>query len=196
MSWRPCIFLIGCSLTHQLQQESIQGFFWGGETSRITFQSEANVKETLTEYELLLKVEEVLVEYGLILKASVDNPFVAERLSVNDIPVISIQNGQGIVQDEDGTNQTKYMSNRLALESAGDYGNKPITSTLTNFIKQWKFYDFRQDTIRLYLENIGLSPLDKLKDSRPMPGMSDSGSTLSALLSYWYENDRKRFYSV
>ena len=39
---------------------SIRGFFWGGEANRITFQSEANVKETVTEYELLLKVEEAL----------------------------------------------------------------------------------------------------------------------------------------
>ena len=175
---------------------SIRGFFWGGEANRITFQSETKVKETETEFELVLKVEEILAEYKLVFKTVVDNPFVTERLVVDDIPVISIQNGEGIVSEEDGTNPTKYRSNQLALESAGDYGTKPITSTLANFVKHWKFYDFEPDSIRLYLENLGLTPLDKLKDSHPMPGMSDRGSTLSALLSYWYESDRKRFYKV
>ena len=175
---------------------AIRGFFWAGEANRVAFQSETNVKETISEYGLMIKVEEVLAEYGLVFKPEADNPFVAERLSVGGIPVISIQNGQGEVQDEDGRNQTKYKSNRLALESAGNYGNKPITSTLTNFIKQWKFYDFQQDSIRLYFENLGMSPLDKLKDSRPLPSLRDGGSTLSALLSYWHESDRKRFYNV
>ena len=33
-------------------------------------------------------------------------------------------------------NETPYKSNKLALKSAGDYGNKPITSILTEFIKE------------------------------------------------------------
>ncbi len=174
----------------------IQSFFWAGEANRVAFQSETNVIETVSEYELMLKVDEVLAEYGIAFKPDADNPYVTEKLSIDGIPVISIQNGQGKVQDEDGRNQTKYNSNRLALESAGNYGNKPITSALTNFIKQWMFYEFQQDSIRLYFENLGISPLDKLNVSRPLPGLRNSGSTLSALLSYWYESDRKRFYNV
>ena len=103
----------------------IQGFFYAGETHRITFQSEFNVKEPITEYEVLFKVENTPVEYGLMFNAGNENPFIIERLLINNVPVISIQNGLGKVQDEDGTNQTEYKSNQLALESAGNYGNKP-----------------------------------------------------------------------
>ena len=169
---------------------SIRGFFWTGEANRITFQSQTNVEESPTEYELLLKVEDTPTEYELAFNAGADNPFIAEKLSVNNILVISIQNGQGMVQDEDGTTQTKYGSKQLALESAGDYGNKPITSTLTEFIKRWKFYDFDPDSIRLYLAPFQQIQLDSLNERGPL---SDTGATLSALLSHWYENDRGRF---
>lgn len=172
---------------------SIRGFFWAGEANRITFQSQSNAEEAPTEYELMLKVEETPTEYELAFSAGADNPFVAEKLSVNDIPVISIQNGQGMVQDEDGTNQTKYRSNQLALESAGDYGDKPITSALTKFIKSWKFYDLQPHPIRLYFEAFEQIRLDKLKEFGALPGLSDNGSTLSTLLSYWHENDPERF---
>ena len=177
--------------------ESIRGFFGAGEASRITFQSETNVKENVTEYELLLKVGETLAEYELVFKAGIDNPLVAEKLLVDDVPVISIQNGQGIVKDEDGKNQTKYSSNRLALESAGNYGNKPITSALTNFIKQWKFYDFQPDSIPLYIDSfLWQDPLDTLKELGELTGINDRGSTLAVLLPHWYENDQKRFRSI
>ena len=172
---------------------SIRGFFWAGEANRVTFQSQSNAEEAPTEYELILKVEETPTEYELAFSAGADNPFITEKLSVNDIPVISIQNGQGIVQDEDGTNQTKYRSNQLALESAGDYGNKPITNVLTKFIKRWKFYDFEPNPIRLYFEAFEQIRLDKVKDLGSSSNLSDNGSTLSALLSYWHENDRGRF---
>ena len=115
---------------------------------------------------------------------------------VDDVPVISIQNGQGIVRDEDGKNQTKYSSSRLALESAGNYGNKPVTSTLTNFIKQWKFYDFQPDSIRIYIESLWQNPLDTLKEWGEITGIKDSGSTLSVLLLHWHESDRERFCSI
>ena len=53
-----------------------------------------------------------------------------------------------MVQDEDGSNHTNYKSNKLALQSAGDYGNKPITRALTEFIKGWEFYDFQPGHMR------------------------------------------------
>lgn len=176
----------------------LRGFFWGGEAKRITFQSEAKVEETPTEYKLVFKVEGIPTEYKLVFEAGTDKPFITERLLINNIPVISIQNGHGTVQNEDGTNQTKYRSNQLALESAGDYGNKPITSALTKFIKGWKFYDFQTDSIRLYFGTLGQIPMDlnELKDLRQLSNISDNGSTLSVLFHNWYENDRERFYKV
>ena len=173
----------------------LQGFFWGGEASRITFQSETKMKETPTEYQLMLKVDGIPTEYQLVFEAGADNPFVVEKLWVNNVPVISIQNGQGNVQNEDGTNQIKYKSNQLALESAGDYGDKPITSALTKFIKGWKFYDFQPDSIRLYFGTLGQIPMDlnELKDLRQLSSIPDNGSTLSVSFHDWYENDRERF---
>ena len=173
----------------------LRGFFWGGEANRITFQSEAKMEETPTEYQLLLKVEGIPIEYQLVFEAGTDNLFVAEKLWVNNVPIISIQNGQGNVQNEDGTNQTKYSSNQLALESAGDYGDKPITSALTKFIKGWKFYDFHPDSIRLYFGTLGQIPMDlnELKELRQLSNIPDNGSTLSVLFHDWYENDLERF---
>ena len=105
--------------------ELIQGCLWAGKASHITFQLQAEVKETSAVYELEFK-------------ADVNNPFVAEELSVEGVKVISIEGGKGEVQDENGKNKTTYTSNKLALKSAGDYGNKPITSILTKFIKGWE----------------------------------------------------------
>ena len=165
----------------------IRDSLWAGEASHITFQLQATM-------------EEIRAVYELVLKAKADNPFVAEELSVDDVQVISIQNGEGVVRDENNENRTKYRSNKLALRSAGDYGNKPITSTLTEFLKGWKFYDFRPELIRgpllgfpFFVEEVISGQSKELRDS---PKMDNDGSTLSALLSYWYEHDQERFDSV
>jgi len=162
--------------------EFIQNRLWAGEASHITFQIQAKVKEISALYELKLKAES-------------DNPVVAEELLVNDVNVISVQDGQGKVKDEDGENDTPYKSNKLALKSAGDYGDKPTTRALTEFIKEWKFYDFRPDLIREHFKVLPLSLLlsGELDKS---PKLNDDGSMLSALLSDWYEDMPDRFQSV
>ncbi len=157
----------------------IQSCLWAGEANHITFQVQAIVKEFQTVYELDLKAE-------------ADNPVVAEELLVGSVKVISIQSGHGKVQDEDGKNQTPYKSNKLALKSAGDYGNKPITSILMEFIKGWEFYDFRPDRMR----NSDRFPFMRENVPSGSPKLDDYGSTLSALLSYWYDNTPEHFHSV
>lgn len=164
--------------------EFIQDRLWAGEANQITFQLQAKVEETPTLYKLKLKAE-------------INNPFVAEELLVKSVKVISIHDGQGQVKDENGENLTSYKSNKLALKSAGDYGYKPNTSILTEFIKGWEFYDFRPEYMRRYsggfpfiIENTSL------KELRESPKLDDDGSTLSALLSYWHENTPERFQSV
>ena len=67
----------------------IQDAFWAGEAKRIAFQLQARIEDTPTIY-------------GLDLKAEADYPFVTERLSVDDVQVISIQSGEGEVKDENG----------------------------------------------------------------------------------------------
>ena len=165
----------------------IRDFLWAGEGSYIAFQLHAKVGEIPTVYQLELKAE-------------ADDPAADEGLLVRDVKVISIQSGQGMVQDEDGKNETRYKSNKLALKSAGDYGDKPITSALTEFLRGWEFYDFRPELMRGHLSRfsffMGEVIPDKPKELYDSPKLDNDGSTLSVLLSYWYENDRERFDSV
>ena len=159
--------------------ELIQGYLWAGKASHITFQLQAEVKETSAVYELEFK-------------ADVNNPFVAEELSVESVKVISIEGGKGEVQDENGKNKTTYTSNKLALKSAGDYGNKPITSILTKFIKGWEFYDFQPEFIRSHLATF--SPVTK--DVRESPKLDSYGFRLAEVLSDWHANMPECFRNV
>ena len=166
--------------------EFIRDSLWAGEVSRITFQVRASVEEAQTVYKLNLG-------------ADADNPVVAEEFLVGSVKVISIKSGQGEVQDEDGNNKTPYKSSKLALKSAGDYGNKPITRSLTEFVKDWEFYDFQPDLIRRRSEALPfflVEIAERSKELRESPKLDDDGSTLSALLSYWHENTPERFNSV
>ena len=118
--------------------EFVQDRLWIGGANSITFRLHAKVKETPVLYEL---------EFN----SDAANPFVVEELlvkNVENVKVISIRKGHGMVQDEDRRNQTKYNSNKLALRSAGDYGNKPVTSALTEFVKDWKTFEFELDFLR------------------------------------------------
>lgn len=163
--------------------ELIRDSLWAGEANHIIFQLRVEAKEISTFYELGLK-------------AKVDNCFFSEKLSINKIKVISIKNGQGAVWDEDGENETKYKSSKLALGSAGNYGNKPITRTLTEFIKGWEFYDFQPGRMRWDRPRLDALLLGESEDLSESPKLNNDGSTLSALLSYWYENDEERFNRV
>ncbi len=164
--------------------QAIQDLFWAGKASHITF-------------ELKAKVEETSAVYKLDLKEGHRNLLVDEELQVKDVNVISIQNGQGKVQDEDSKNETTYNSNKLALRSAGDYGDKPVTSVLTEFIKGWNFYDFQPVRIRELLAGLEHQIiLGKAKELRGSPRLAIDGSTLSELLSYWHDKDRERFRKV
>ena len=164
--------------------EYLQSRLWAGEANHITFNAQISVENSQSLYQLSLK-------------AQGEAPTVSEELLVDSVKVISIESGNGTVQDEDGQNETPYKSSNLALKSAGNYGNKPITSVITEFIKSWEFYDFKPDSIRLYLDRSPFrrerSPKAKSLDS---PKLDDEGSELSALLSHWYENSQDRFLSV
>lgn len=167
--------------------ELIQDYLWASVGNHITFRLQAEVGE-------------ISVVYDLALKAANDEPSVDEELLVDAVQVISTQNGEGIVQDENGDNKTTYKSNKLALKSAGDYGNKPITNALTEFIKGWDFYDFQPDLIRGHVKGfpfvVERYRSGKSKELSESPQLDDYGSTLSALLSYWYKNAAELFGNV
>jgi predicted ATPase len=134
--------------------------------------------------ELHARVKQKPVQYKLEFKAQGENLSVNEKLLVNSVEVISIQNGEGQIQDEDKKNLTKYKSNKLALRSAGDYGYKPITSDLAEFIQGWEFYDFQPDHIRI---NSDRSSSDT-KDIRKSLKLNPYGGNVPDILGDWYEN--------
>ncbi len=144
----------------------IQNHLWAGGANHINFQLHAQVGKIPTVY-------------GLELKANPNNPFASEELLVDDVKVISIQSGEGMVQDENGTNKTKYRSDKPALRSAGNYGDKPVTNALMGFMKGWEVYDFRPDLIR--------------QDFLNFPFDIDG---LAFWVSNWYKNDPDRFNNV
>ena len=64
------------------------------------------VRQTTSRFQLQAKAKQTPeAEYKLRLKAVADNPIAVEELLVSSTKVISIQNGQGTVQDEDGKNR-------------------------------------------------------------------------------------------
>ena len=156
--------------------EFIQEHLWAGVTNHITF-------------ELRAKVEEILVVYDLALKAADDELSVDEKLLVDKVEVILTENGEGIVQDENGDSKTTYKSNKLALKSAGDYGNKPITSALTEFIQGWEFYDIQPDHIRINPNKFS----SITKDIRESLKLHPYGVNVPDILWDWYEDTPEDF---
>ena len=108
---------------------------------------------------------------------------------VNDVKVISIQDGKGEVKDEKDGNITTYESNKLALRSAGDYGHKPITSALTEFIQGWEFYDFEPNYMRTNFDRSSSGT----KDIRELPKLDRYGVRVPDILGDWYENSPEDF---
>ena len=160
----------------------IQECLWAGEVNNIVF-------------ELQAKVESTVAAYKLELSDNSDNPFVAEELLLKgetDVQAISIANGEGIVKEEDGVNETNYKSNTLALKSAGDYGNKPITRSLTKFIKGWEFYNFDIDYLRRSLTQF----LPEKKEIQESPKLDRYGRNLADVLWNWHENSPESFRNI
>lgn len=159
----------------------IQKLLWAGEASRrITFQLQAEVTGVPAEYELELRADS-------------ENRLACEKLFVENIDVISVQEGQGYVKDEDGENRTTYQSKKLALKSAGDYGEKPITSLFTDFVRHWEFYDFQPSVMRGRVTSLDQFIPGEPKETRASPQLNYAGLTLTELLSYWFENNKERF---
>ena len=145
--------------------ELILDSLWAGEAQKISFDLQTKLEENQTSYHLDVKTKR-------------DFPFHAEQLSVKNLNVISIQDGHGVVRDENGENETTYNSNKLALGSAGNYGYKPITRALTEFIKKWEFFDFFPDFIRGNLKTF--SPAEK--EIREFPKLDTYGTKLPEVL--------------
>ena len=122
-------------------EEFIQKSLWAGEGQKYSFDLHAKVEENQTLYHLEMK-------------PSPDFPYHAEQLSVNGINVISIQEGQGVVQDENGENEI----DRITLMSSL-WGLLEITETnqlherWRSLLRNGKFMILFQRFIRGSLES-------------------------------------------
>lgn len=154
--------------------------FWACELQKFSFDLQTKVKE----YQTL---------YHLEVKADPDFTYHAEQLFVNDVNVISIQDGKGIVRDENNKNEIPYNSNKLALESAGNYGNKPITHDLAEFIKELRFYDFDTCFIR---QESDMSFSSSESEIREYTDLGVAGENLVEVLWNWYKNSPESFQNV
>ena len=175
-----------------------------GHPIRNTFQFASKVKQTLAVYNLTLeaKTEEVSVDEKPSIRSQEFIPMriVEEELLVNDVKVISTLGEHFMLKDENGENETNYKPNSLALKAAGDYGNKPITSALTEFIKGWEFHGFESKLAPNHL----LGPpsaiarkytLGRFPSSRDFLAR-DRFASLSSHLLKWHDNDSARFDKV
>lgn len=160
--------------------DEIQDAFWAGGADCISFQLQVQVDDTPTHYQLELV-------------ANHENPVRLEELFINKIKVISVRDGQGEVTDEvNGTNITPYrpLKPKLALKSAGDYGDRPVTGALNQFIQEWEFYNFERRVMR----GIPLFLLGSNVTSKPNSlSLDDDGSRLRMILANWAEHDAERF---
>ena len=123
--------------------------------------------------------------------------FAQENLKIDEIKVIDIANNQGKVWDEDGHNEQVYQSStgNLALKSAGNFGKKPITSTLNNFIDEWKFYDFSPNDIKRKNEFLPvLSEL--LADKYGISNLDPVGFQSQAFLLNWSLSQKEKFQEI
>jgi predicted ATPase len=137
--------------------------------------------------EINLEEEETPINYELILAVNGNVcSFAQENLKIDTIKIINITNNQGKVWDEDGQNEQVYQSStgNLALKSAGNFGKKPRTSQLHNFIEEWKFYNFDPDLIRKKNTNDPILFVSRIKEEEKNHRLQlDSyGSNISFIL--------------
>ena len=103
-----------------------------------------NIDQTLI-LEIIVKTDDQDINYQISISENNEKvSFSREILKIGEIVVINIDENHGTVCDEDGNNSQIYQSKEgnLALKAAGDFGNKPLTAQLSEFIKSWEFYDF------------------------------------------------------
>lgn len=164
------------------RNDIIQSSIWAGGANHLTFQLHTKVIGISTLYELEIQTE-------------TEDITINEELLVNGMNVISIQCGQDEVWDENGKNNTTYTptGKKSPLVSAGDYGEKSLTSTLTGFFKEWYFYDFQPELMRVYFQKspIGLDTdeiTNRFFGFGKITQLKNDGSNLLPLLSYWHSD--------
>ena len=108
--------------------------------------------------------------------------------------MINIVRNHGVVCDDDGSNSQKYHSKEgsLALTTAGDFGDKPLTAKLSEFIKSWEFYDFEPHIMRGTRNSLTA----RFENKEEMPILNDDGEYLENTLLYYSKNHSDKFDEV
>ena len=160
----------------------------GQDISGITIQVSIKENRTKVNYSLNLTAKDNSEESSVIL---------SEKLKVGRIEVISIHNGEGTVQDEStnvGHSKQSYRAtpNTVALSSSGNFGDKPITLNIANFIRRWGFYDLDPDSIRRY----AFTYLRNEAIPENPTSLDFYGQHLQGLLQHWASDDMQIFQQV
>jgi predicted ATPase len=164
--------------------EFMQRFLRFGGNEDIIFSITVKEAKKTAEYTVSVSLEEGKLSYS------------REELVIGKHKVIEAKNGEGTVRDEKGRNPQRYQSKagNLALKSAGDFGNRPFTGRLAEFIINWDFYDLDPELMRA-------SPMFVIGDNIVMnreniPSLGSTGREIQDVLQYWAENEREKFQLV
>jgi predicted ATPase len=152
---------------------------------------------------IVVEDNENIAEYTVAISLDKINTLISrENLKINGIKIIDIINGEGEVNDEDGSNHQQYQSDPetiegLALRAAGNFGNKPLTKRLVSYIKEWKFYDIDPDAIRSrnvisILERIST----KIHNNQIVPNLDSQASKVQEILQYLAKNEIDKFEAI
>ena len=157
-----------------------------------------NIDSNNLTLEINLEEDKIPINYELTLavKGNVCS-FAQENLKIDKIKVINITDNQGKILDEDGQNEQVYQSQtgNLALKSAGNFGKKPRTSNLHNFIYEWKFYNFSPNDIKRKNEFLPvLSEL--LADKYSISNLDPVGFQSQAFLLNWSLSQKEKFQEI
>jgi len=148
--------------------------------------------------EINLEEDKTPINYELILAVNGNVcSFAQENLKIDTIKVINITNNQGKVWDEDGQNEQVYQSQtgNLALKSAGNFGKKPRTSNLHNFIDKWKFYNFSPNKIKSKNEFLPVLA-ELLADQYGISYLDSIGFHSQAFLLNWSFSQKEKFQEI
>lgn len=161
------------------------------------FGTEQNICITVT-IKALRKKAEYCVSVGTSTEEySNESRISKEILKVGTTRVIDLENGVGSVRDENRKkeNAQTYRSkaNKLALTSAGSFGEKPVTASVTEFIQNWEFYDLDPNRIK---RDVAFRFEEDTKGEKPILSLDMYGRRVQGMLKYWAREHEDRFEKV
>lgn len=158
--------------------DEVKSSIWAGGADTIAFK-------------IYLHTSKKKASYEVEVQPRTETRIFKEELIVGKVKVISVEKGKGQVKDENNQNPVSFRSStKLALSSAGDYGDKPITNAITEFIQYWEFYNFDPNFMRSADD---VPPDSVYLDTSLIAFIDADGSWLREILANWYQNDRERF---